>query len=192
MVRHHEVPVFCVLTNKRRKNMAKTTNTKYEQRKVYIGLLGSYVAWGGFRLMTYLLFSLTGTRAAPKPYRDPITGMTITPDSSVYDTMNAMSGEFTGLYALLWNVGWCVGAIGMIVWAYMNYDQSGHPRFLVRTAFLGLVMMVVASFFVRTPIEMALLAFWLIWSFARCISGFRLAITDKSVTNPGTWGFIAR
>ena len=99
---------------------------------------------------------------------------------------------------ILYLVGYLTGGLTVIaglILAYMNDEQSGHTRFQVRTFWIGLLIMVIASICIATLVGALLgyplLLFLFVWSLVRCISGLRLALDNKSVTGSGFMGFMA-
>ena len=122
-------------------------------------------------------------------------------DASVTGTTVAGTSAVTGntqVVYILYLLGYLTGltAIAGLIWAYLNDEQGGHTQFQIRTFWLGLLMLVISVAFNATGIGaiigVPLLLLWFVWSLVRNISGFRLALDKKGLTDSSSWGFLAR
>ena len=92
-------------------------------------------------------------------------------------------GYFNGISALL----------GVII-AHLKVNDAdpvlqSHYRFLIRTFWIGLLYLVIATPLCIVLIGFPLLVWWLVWSLVRVVKGFLLLTENKPVADPGSWLF---
>jgi uncharacterized membrane protein len=92
-------------------------------------------------------------------------------------------GYFNGLSAL----------VGVII-AHLKVGDAdpvlqSHYRFQIRTFWIGLLYLVIATPLCMVLIGIPLLIWWLVWSLVRIVKGFLLLTENKPVVNPGSWLF---
>jgi uncharacterized membrane protein len=83
--------------------------------------------------------------------------------------------------------------IGVVI-AYVNRRDgpewlSSHYDFQIRTFWIGLLYMVIASLLTLIVIGWLLIILWFVWFIVRCVRGMRCLARGEPYPNPGSWLF---
>ncbi|MFG6569777.1 DUF4870 family protein [Sulfitobacter sp. 1A13679] len=84
-----------------------------------------------------------------------------------------------------------LAALAGLVLAYMQ-NPSGHRQFIIRTFWMGLLMTFVGGILTFFLIGWFVLLFWAIWNLVRIFSGWGILGDAKDISNPKTWGLMAK
>ncbi|NDV50538.1 hypothetical protein G0D83_13140 [Yangia sp. PrR003] len=89
-----------------------------------------------------------------------------------------------------------ITALGGVIYAFIAKGDSPeldtHMSFAIRTFMWGLLITFIGAILAFFLIGWFVLLGWAIWTIARCVSGLKLAMDGKPITEVGSMGFVAR